>query len=73
MRLCHAAGRDDILAMYSLGVLLHNRGKPTDAETWYRKAADNGDAAAMNDLANLLRNRGEHREAETWYQRAANA
>ncbi|MFE7722743.1 serine/threonine-protein kinase [Nocardia rhizosphaerihabitans] len=71
VRLRHAAGRDDILAMYSLGVLLHNRGKLTDAETWYRKAADNGHTDAMVYLGNLLRNRGKPTDAETWYRKAA--
>ena len=60
-------------AMFSLGVLLDDRGELAEAETWYRRAADAGDSGAMFNLGVLLDDRGELAEAETWYRRAADA
>ena len=57
--------------MHSLGVLLQQRGRPEEAETWYRRPAEAGDSRAMHDLGVLLGLRGELGEAETWCRRAA--
>ncbi|MGW3544729.1 tetratricopeptide repeat protein [Nocardia niigatensis] len=43
--------------MNSLGVLSQNRGDRDEAETWYRRAADEGNAHAMVNLGKLLKKR----------------
>ena len=45
----------------------------TEAETWYRRAANAGHGEAMHNLGVLLQQRGRLDEAETWYRRAAQA
>ncbi|WP_069162421.1 sel1 repeat family protein [Nocardia altamirensis] len=47
------------------------RGDLTDAEIWYRRAADLGNTDAMTHLGHLLFAEGELAEAEFWYSRAA--
>ena len=56
-----------------LGLLLQQRGRLEEAETWYRRAAEAGDGRAMHNLGVLLGLRGELGEADTWYRRAAEA
>jgi TPR repeat protein len=75
MRACASA--DDPNAMFNLGVLLQQRGDPealSEAETWYRRAAQHHDTDAMVGLGLLLEDQGTPdalTEAETWYRRAA--
>jgi TPR repeat protein len=57
--------------MINLGFLLDERGDKTEAEQWYRKAADTGDTRAMTYLGFLLDERGDKTEAEQWYRKAA--
>ncbi|MFE1099280.1 tetratricopeptide repeat protein [Nocardiopsis alba] len=60
----------DTDAMVGLGALLMDRGEVGEAETWYRRAAENGSTVSMINLGDLHRDRGEISEAETWYRRA---
>ncbi|MFE7722744.1 protein kinase [Nocardia rhizosphaerihabitans] len=45
----------------------------TEAENWYRRAANAGHTGAMYNLAVLLEERGQQTDAENWYRRAADA
>ena len=68
-----AAEAGDSEAMFTLGVLLDDRGESGQAETWWRRAAEAGHSGAMFNLGVLLDDRGESGEAETWFRRAAEA
>lgn len=60
-------------AAFSLGVVLHDRGRAAESERWCRLAAEAGHTVGMNNLGVLLENRGELAEAEQWYLRSARA
>ncbi|WP_170181585.1 tetratricopeptide repeat protein [Haloactinospora alba] len=64
----NAGGTD---AMVSLGLLLGEQDRPTEAEHWWQAAARGGDPAAACNLGNLLHTRGRPKEAEHWLQLAA--
>jgi TPR repeat protein len=57
--------------MVFLGDLLTDRGDETEAEQWYRKAADNGDLDGICRFGACLAERGETAEAETLLRTAA--
>jgi TPR repeat protein len=52
-----------------LGSELSARGKPTEAELWYRRSAEAGWVPAAYDLGALLFAKGELREARLWLHR----
>jgi tetratricopeptide (TPR) repeat protein len=62
----------------NLGSVAQHRGRPGEAEEWYRKALaiaeevdeQAGLAAAYNGLGNVGQMLGHLREAETWYRKA---
>jgi TPR repeat protein len=66
-------------AMFSLGVLLDERGAAGDAdaraeaEKWWRRASEAGHTAAMLNLGVLLDDRGDEQGAEKWWRRASEA
>ena len=43
----------------------------TEAERWYRKAAENGHTAAQNNLGNIYLKENNYQEALKWYRQAA--
>ena len=43
----------------------------TEAERWYRKAAEKGHTAAQNNLGNIYRKEDNYQEALKWYRKAA--
>ncbi|MEE2042532.1 tetratricopeptide repeat protein [Nocardiopsis tropica] len=45
----------------------------SQAERWYRRAAEAGDASAMRQLGRLVEKAGRFQEAERWYRRSLNA
>jgi uncharacterized protein len=68
-----AAEAGHLTSMSNLGILLHERGNLSEAESWSRRATEDGDIRAMNNLGAILYNRGDLDEAESWYRRAVEA
>ncbi|QVI20928.1 hypothetical protein KHQ06_33425 [Nocardia tengchongensis] len=56
--------------MFNLALLHEQRGDLSNAETWYRRAADTGFVLALFPLANLMHGRGNVEEAWRWWGRA---
>lgn len=59
--------------MGNLGNLLHEIKRLSDAEHWWRRAAEAGNPDAMYNLAILLDKSMRFDDAITWYRRAADA
>lgn len=59
------------LAMYCLGVLSNEQGKPKEAARWWRKAIETHPqyAEAMYNLGVFLMKQGKNGEAEQWYRK----
>ncbi len=72
-RMAEGGEGGDTWVMYTLGLILRERGELAEAEGWYRRAADAGQREAMLNLGLLLHERGELAEVETWWRRAADA
>jgi TPR repeat protein len=79
------ADQGDVVAQFNIGIaFLNGYGVPKDsaeAETWFRKAANQGYAAAQNSLGNMYQaknaadaaqNPRRTAEAASWYSKAAN-
>ncbi|EPH39385.1 zinc ribbon domain-containing protein [Streptomyces aurantiacus] len=66
-----AAG--DIVVHVMLGLVAEHAGDVTEAEGWYRKAADRDDPVACNRLGDILAGRGAAVEAIGYLEKAAEA
>src|ERR1700685_2487684 len=65
-----SAPAGDAQAMYALGGILYQQQNLTEAEQWWRKAAEQGNVDAMSNLAAVL-SETDPNEAVTWLTRAA--
>lgn len=61
------------VAVNNLGNLVHNSGHVTEAQKFYRLAAENGFALGMFNLGFTFEKQGKNAEAIQWYGKAANA
>ncbi|MFE3456615.1 tetratricopeptide repeat protein [Nocardiopsis aegyptia] len=57
-------------AMVNLGILCKEQGNVSEAESWYRRAAENGGTGAMVTLGYLLKEQEKNSEAGRWFRRA---
>ena len=60
-------------AQANLGVMLHELGRDSEAEAWWRRAAEAGHAGSQVNLGLMLHEVGKDAEAEVWWRRAAEA
>ena len=65
------AANGDEEAMYDLGLRAHYADEPSEARTWWTKAADLDNPSAMVNLGLLANEVGDPIEARAWYEKAA--
>ena len=68
------AERGTAIVQWNLAVLYDQWGKHSEANKWFRLAAEQGDAKAQNKVGSMYMGRGvsqDYAEAEKWYRLAA--
>lgn len=66
-----AAEKENIEAMYELGLFAAEQDRIEDSKKWYKKAIENGHTTAMNNLAVIYEEEGNTKEAIKFYLKAA--